>query len=113
MPGFAALLHGVNVGHGSRVPMAELCGPWESLGCTDGRTLPDRDDAVFANRGRSTSAHAQTIRQALVSKVGIRVPVIVRLAPVSAPRINLETQQRSGTTKTTQSSSTSPRNPPL
>lgn len=75
---FAALLRGVNVGRGNRVPMAELRSHLESLGYTEVRTLLNSGNAVFASSRRSTAAHAVAIRSMLASNFDVDVPVIVK-----------------------------------
>lgn len=80
MPRYAALLRGVNVGKGNRVPMAELRALLEALGCTHVRTLLNSGNAVFASPGRSAPALAARIRAALAEQVGVDVPVMVKSA---------------------------------
>lgn len=79
---FVVLLRGVNVGRGNRVPMAEFRALLEALGYTGVRTLLNSGNAVFESRGRSTpAAHAARISQALSSRLGVDVLVIVKSAP--------------------------------
>jgi uncharacterized protein (DUF1697 family) len=80
MPRYAALLRGVNVGKGNRVPMAELRALLEALGCTRVRTLLNSGNAVFASPGRSAPTLATRIRAALAERVGVDVPVMVKSA---------------------------------
>jgi uncharacterized protein (DUF1697 family) len=80
VPVFIALLRGVNVGKGKRVPMAELRALLTGLGYTDVRTLLNSGNAVFrASRGTSLRI-ASDIAAALQRRLGIAVPVIVKSA---------------------------------
>ena len=78
MPRYAALLRGVNVGKGNRVPMAEWRTLLEALGCARVRTLLNSGNAVFAHPGRSAPALATRIRAALAERLGVDVPVMVK-----------------------------------
>ena len=78
MPRFAALLRGVNVGGGNRVPMAEFRALLEDLGHTDVATLLNSGNAVFTSGVRSAERHEQSIRSALAKAVGVDVAVIVK-----------------------------------
>jgi len=78
MPRFAALLRGVNVGGGNRVPMAELRKLLTDLGYTDVVTLLNSGNAVFGSSARTTARHEQAIRKALVDSLGVDVAVIVK-----------------------------------
>lgn len=80
MPRFVALLRGINVGRGNRVPMAGLQRLLEDLGYGDVRTLLNSGNAVFTSSGRSSLKHAQSIAQALHTTFGITTPVIVKSA---------------------------------
>jgi uncharacterized protein (DUF1697 family) len=78
MPRFVALLRGVNVGKGKRVPMAELRKLLSALGYRDVQTLLNSGNAVFESAARSTTAHAGRIRTAIAKKLQVDVPVIVK-----------------------------------
>ncbi len=80
MPRFAALLRGVNVGSGNRVPMAEWKKLLVQLGYTDVATLLNSGNAVFSSPGRSSRAHAGRIRSSLAEALNVDVPVIVKSA---------------------------------
>jgi uncharacterized protein (DUF1697 family) len=77
MPRYAALLRGVNVGKGNRVPMAELRVLLESLGGTDVRTLLNSGNAVFTSPARAPAPLAKQLRAALAARLGVDVPVVV------------------------------------
>lgn len=77
---FVALLRGVNVGKGKRVPMAELRGLLADLGCTDVATLLNSGNAVFRASARVPAKLAAEIAAALRTRLGVEVPVIVRSA---------------------------------
>ncbi len=78
MPRFVALLRGVNVGKGKRVPMAELRKLLTALGYRDVQTLLNSGNAVFEAATRSTTAHASRIRKAIAKTLHVDVPVIVK-----------------------------------
>ena len=78
MPRYVALLRGVNVGRANRVPMADLRGLLEQLGCTGVATLLNSGNAVFTSRERSSAVLADRIRAALAEQLAVDVPVIVK-----------------------------------
>lgn len=75
-----ALLRGVNVGRGKRVPMADLRALLAQLGYERVRTLLNSGNASFQSAQRSTAAHATRIRTALAERLAVDVPVIVKSA---------------------------------
>ena len=80
MSTFVALLRGVNVGKGKRVPMADFRHLLSGLGYTGVATLLNSGNAVF-QAGKGTAArHAADIARALVDRLKIEVPVIVKSA---------------------------------
>jgi uncharacterized protein (DUF1697 family) len=81
MPTFIALLRGVNVGKGQRVPMATLRELLAGLGHTEVKTLLNSGNAAFRAASRSEPAHARRIAAALHASLGVDVPVIVKSAP--------------------------------
>jgi uncharacterized protein (DUF1697 family) len=81
MPTFVALLRGVNVGKGKRVPMADLRSMLTSLGYSGVSTLLNSGNAVFEASGKKLAAtHAANIRGIIASELAIDVPVIVKSA---------------------------------
>jgi uncharacterized protein (DUF1697 family) len=80
MPRYVALLRGVNVGKGNRVPMAEWRTQLEKLGASRVRTLINSGNAVFSHAARSGAPLAGRIRAALAEGLDVDVPVIVRSA---------------------------------
>ena len=80
MPRFAALLRGVNVGKGNRVPMAEFRVLLEQLGYTDVKTLLNSGNAVFASSARSGSSLSMAIADELARRFDVSTPVIVKSA---------------------------------
>jgi uncharacterized protein (DUF1697 family) len=80
MPAFVALLRGVNVGTANRVPMAGLRELLEALGYTNVATLLNSGNAAFHATSGSASGHARAIAAALVERLDIDVPVIVKSA---------------------------------
>ncbi|GAB6197546.1 DUF1697 domain-containing protein [Lysobacter xanthus] len=79
MEGFVALLRGINVGRGNRVPMAELRRILIELGCTDVATLLNSGNAVFCAVGEPAQLAAR-ISVALAQQLAVSVPVVVKAA---------------------------------
>jgi uncharacterized protein (DUF1697 family) len=80
MPRFVALLRGVNVGKGKRVPMGEFKAMLESLDYTNVSTILNSGNAVFTSSGRSQVKHAASIAAALQQTLSVTTPVIVKSA---------------------------------
>jgi uncharacterized protein (DUF1697 family) len=80
MPQFVALLRGVNVGKGNRVPMAALVDLLETQGYSGVRTLLNSGNAVFRSAQRSAPNHAKAIASRLRESLGIEVLVVVKSA---------------------------------
>ena len=80
MPRYVALLRGVNVGKGNRVPMAEFKILLEGLGCTDVKTLLNSGNAVFSSAARSAERLASAIAAQVEIKFGVTTPVVVKSA---------------------------------
>ncbi len=80
MPRFVALLRGVNVGKGKRLPMAEFKAVLEGLGYTDVGTLLNSGNAVFTSLARSQRKHEASIAAALQKTMGVATPVVVKSA---------------------------------
>lgn len=80
MPGFVALLRGVNVGKAKRVPMAELRALFSRLGYKDVSTLLNSGNVIF-RAGKSPSVrYAGEIASAISTGMSLDVPVIVKSA---------------------------------
>lgn len=75
---FVALLRGINVGKGKRVPMAELRALLGDLGYTDVATLLNSGNAVFRAASGTPALHAGAIAAALRERLRVDVPVIVK-----------------------------------
>jgi uncharacterized protein (DUF1697 family) len=80
MTRFVALLRGINVAKANRIPMAELRALLESIGYGEVRTLLNSGNAVFESTGKSSSAHAKRIQDAILEHFALDVPVIVKSA---------------------------------
>ena len=78
MPRFVALIRGVNVGKGNRLPMAEFRAILQELGHTEVTTLLNSGNAVFTSAAKSSSTHATLIATALEVKLGLRVATVVK-----------------------------------
>jgi uncharacterized protein (DUF1697 family) len=77
---FVALLRGVNVGKGNRVPMAGFRSALEGLGHGSVRTLLNSGNAVFSSNRRSTVELASGIAAVVEARFGVVTPVIVKSA---------------------------------
>ena len=80
MPVFVTLLRGVNVGKANRVPMAEFRKLLEGLGYTNVVTLLNSGNAVFRASAGTPKKHAAEIGAAILRKLKVEVPVIVKTA---------------------------------
>ncbi len=74
---FVALLRGINVGRGNRVPMAGLRALLQGLGYRDVSTLLNSGNAVFRAAGTTDADAAQAISAAVAAAHGVSVPVVV------------------------------------
>lgn len=75
---YAALLRGINVGGGRKVPMAELRGLLEELGHDDVRTYLQSGQATFASSHGDEESLAAELAGAIEKRFGFGVEVIVR-----------------------------------
>ena len=75
-----ALLRGINVGKGKRVPMAELKVLFDQLGYQRVSTLLNSGNVVFQGDPAPLANQAEAIAKALKSHFQFEVPVIVKSA---------------------------------
>lgn len=80
MAAFVVLLRGVNIGKAKRVPMAEFRALLTVLGYTEVATLLNSGNAIFHAARGVPAKHAANIAAALISKLNVEVPVIVKPA---------------------------------
>ena len=80
MPRFVVLLRGVNVGKGKRVPMADLRDLLAGLGFSAVRTVLNSGNAVVDAAGGRADDHADAIAAALLERLGVATPVVVKTA---------------------------------
>lgn len=80
MARYVALLRGINVGKAKRVAMADLRKLLEDLGCSRVQTLLNSGNAVFDAPAKSTAVHAQRIRAAVATQLGVDAAVVVKTA---------------------------------
>lgn len=80
MPGFVALLRGVNVGKAKRLPMATLRALLAERGYTGISTLLNSGNAVFRASAGNADLHAAAISTAIARGVQLEVPVVVKSA---------------------------------
>ena len=78
MPTYIALLRGINVGKAKRVPMAELRALLGELGFTRVSTLLNSGNAVFRASKGTAPQLAAAIAAALLTRLNVDVPVIVK-----------------------------------
>lgn len=78
MTTYAALLRGINVGGGKKVPMAELRTLMEDLGHTGVRTYLQSGQAVFTSGRGDEESLAAELADAIAQRFGFPVDVIVR-----------------------------------
>ncbi|MCX7299944.1 MAG: DUF1697 domain-containing protein [Rhodobacterales bacterium] len=76
MQDWVALLRGVNVGGGNKVPMADLRQLAEGLGWTGVRTYVASGNLVFRAEGQA-GPMADALRGAMRDGIGVDVPVVV------------------------------------
>jgi uncharacterized protein (DUF1697 family) len=74
---FVALLRGVNVGRGNRVPMAAFRALLEAQGFEGVRTLLNSGNAVFVGPAVPAAEHAAAIRAGLRERLDVDVHVVV------------------------------------
>ncbi|MEU9579237.1 DUF1697 domain-containing protein [Streptomyces chilikensis] len=78
MTTYAALLRGINVGGGRKLPMAELRSLLEELGHGDVRTYLQSGQAVFTTERGDEDALAAELTEALEKRFGFTCEVLVR-----------------------------------
>jgi uncharacterized protein (DUF1697 family) len=76
---WVALLRGVNVGGGNRLPMADLRSSVESLGYDGVATYIQSGNVVFRS-GHDEPGIVDALRTVLAERHGLSVPVVVRAA---------------------------------
>lgn len=79
MTRWVAMIRGVNVGGGNKLPMAGLRASCEAIGFTGAATYVQSGNAVFDAGGGEEDVVA-LLRSALMADHGLNVPVIVRRA---------------------------------
>lgn len=77
MTAWVALLRGVNVGGGNRLPMADFRASVESLGYTAVATYIQSGNVVFLSTEQEATIVGR-LRDVLVDRHGLAVPVVVR-----------------------------------
>jgi uncharacterized protein (DUF1697 family) len=74
-----ALLRGINVGGGNRVPMAELRSMCGDLGWRGVRTYIQSGNVIFEAAGPRSSLES-SLEEAIERQLGLSIPVVVRTA---------------------------------
>jgi uncharacterized protein (DUF1697 family) len=77
MPTHVALLRGINVGGGGKVPMAELRQLVASLGHAEVATYIQSGNIIFSPSHDDTAALAAELHEAIVASFGVRSAVVV------------------------------------
>ena len=80
MPGYVALLRGVNVGGKNLLPMKLLVPLCEQAGCSRVRTYIQSGNVVFEATSKQAGQVGTAIATAIEGQFGFRSPVIVRSA---------------------------------
>jgi uncharacterized protein (DUF1697 family) len=80
MPAFVALLRAVNLGPHNKVSMAELKALAEGCGFGGCKTLLQSGNLVFEAKGKASPALEKLLEAALMKKLGLKTPVVVRSA---------------------------------
>lgn len=75
---YVALLRGINVGGAHKVGMTDLKRVFEQLGHRDVSTYINSGNVIFASRGRSETALATGIEEAVETEFGFRPRALVR-----------------------------------
>jgi uncharacterized protein (DUF1697 family) len=78
LPTYIALLRGVNVGTGRKVPMNDLRALFDSLGHTDVRTYIQSGNVVFATKDAAPARVQSAIEQGITRDFGLDVAVLLR-----------------------------------
>jgi uncharacterized protein (DUF1697 family) len=77
---FVALLRGINVGRARQVAMADLRATAEGLGYGEVRTLLRSGNLVLSGTATTPERVARALEQAIETRLGIAVSVVVRTA---------------------------------
>ncbi|HLI51194.1 MAG TPA: DUF1697 domain-containing protein [Thermomicrobiaceae bacterium] len=77
MPGYVALLRGINVGGKNKVAMADLRAIAESLGYGGVSTYIQSGNLIFTSDDGDTGAMAAALRERIAERLGIRPDVVV------------------------------------
>jgi len=80
VPTYAALLRGINVGGKNMLPMKDLVAICEQAGCGSVRTYIQSGNVIFDCAAKAAQKTAGAITQAIESRMGLRVPVVLRSA---------------------------------
>ena len=78
MPGWVALLRGINLGARNRIPMAGLRETFEAFGAEDVATYIASGNVVFTHKRRAREALARDLQKAIARDHGVDTPVILR-----------------------------------
>jgi uncharacterized protein (DUF1697 family) len=88
VPRYVALFRGINVGKAKRVAMGELRALLGELGYADVATLLNSGNAVFTGNAESAAKHAQRVRDAVRTQLGVDALVLVKTAKEVAAMVS-------------------------
>ena len=74
------LLRGINLGGKNKLPMKDFAALLADIGCTDVQTYIQSGNAVFQAPDKMASELAERIERELASRLGLKVPVVMRTA---------------------------------
>jgi len=77
MPGYLALLRGINVGGHNKVAMSDLRDLANALGLTDVATYIQSGNLVFSSAETDVTSLADALEQEIAARLGVRPAVIV------------------------------------
>jgi uncharacterized protein (DUF1697 family) len=80
MPTWIALLRGINVGGGKKVPMAALKAAFEDFGATDVQTYIQSGNVVFGHATKSEAKLVADVEGMIAAHTGFTVDVMLRTA---------------------------------
>jgi uncharacterized protein (DUF1697 family) len=78
MPGYVALLRGINVGGARKVPMSDLRTLFETLGHRDVRTYIQSGNVVFTAKAGAPARVRGAIEKSIAGELGFDVTVLLR-----------------------------------
>lgn len=97
MPGYVALLRGINVGGRNKVPMRELASLVTATGGDDVQTYLQSGNVIFDVGADLAGTISETIATSISERFGFRVPVLLRSTRQMAEVVRHNPLRGSGT----------------